>query len=95
MRKLKRDFSFELFSKGFEPFKLLFEYNSKFYHITVIPMEYSKKGDIPLNFQLIVDNRVEEISCQFDSWVSNTITDLELVKVIGYYIYKKYDCDSI
>jgi len=93
--KLKKGFSFEFFSKGFEPFTMRFEYTGKSYEIVVIPLDNNKKGDSPLSFYLIIENKLEEIHCCFDSWKSKTIKDEELTKTIGYYIYKRYDLEGL
>jgi hypothetical protein len=95
IRKSAKNFSFEFFSGEFAPFKLRFEYNNKLYEITVIPSDLNQKSDIPLSFHLIIDDTLKEINCRFDSWVSNTINDEELVQKIGYYIYKRYDVENI
>jgi hypothetical protein len=94
IRKLKKNFSIEFFSKEFEPFKLKFEHNGKSHEVTVIPIDANKKQDTPLSFYVIMDNALKEINCCFDSWVSKSIKDTELVTTLGYYIYKKYDLEN-
>jgi hypothetical protein len=83
---------YEFFIKEFEPFKFRFEYNGNSYEITVIPQHQSEKEDFPLNFNLVINgNNIAQISCTQDKWKSDSIKDQDLIDLIGYYIYKRYD----